>query len=154
MPPHAAKSRMEKEIHEMKSANTTDNFQMTMVDDDMFHWDVVLFGPIGTPYENGVFHLDVRIPNEYPFTPPKVRFITRIFHCNVSEGGSICIDILKDEWSPALTISKVVMSISSLLSECNPDDPLNLDVAQVYRRDRQQHDAMAREWTHMYASMV
>ena len=138
----------------MKSANTVDNFQMTMVDDDMFHWDVVLFGPMDTPYENGVFHLDVRIPDEYPFAPPKVRFITRIFHCNVSESGSICIDILKDEWSPALTISKVIMSISSLLSECNPDDPLNLEVAQVYRRDRRQHDMMAREWTHMYASIV
>lgn len=143
---------MKKEIGEMHARDGTDNFQLSMVDDNMFHWDATLFGPAETPYANGIFHLDIRIPESYPFSPPKVRFITRIFHCNVSPSGSICVDILKDEWSPALTICKVVMSISSLLSECNPDDPLNVDVAQLYRSDKAMHDAHAREWTRIYAS--
>jgi ubiquitin-protein ligase len=149
---HVVSARMAREIDEMKSSDSTDNFQMTMIDGNMLHWDVLLFGPTGTPYENGMFHIDVVIPGTYPFCPPNVRFVTRIFHCNVSETGSICMDILKDEWSPALTISKVIMSVSSLLAECNPDDPLSMDVALLYRQDRDQHDAVARQWTHMYAN--
>lgn len=147
-----AQSRMRKEMGEMRTRDGTDNFQINMVGDNMFHWDATLFGPAGTPYANGIFHLDIRIPDNYPFCPPKVRFITRIFHCNVSPSGSICMDILKDEWSPALTLCKVLMSISSLLSECNPDDPLNVDVAQLYRRNQTAHDAQAQEWTRIYAS--
>ena len=146
-----AQSRIKKEMVEMRARDGTDNFQLNMVEDDMFHWDATLFGPPDTPYANGIFHLDIRIPDGYPFCPPKVRFVTRIFHCNVSPSGGICIDILKDEWSPALTMCKVIMSISSLLSECNPDDPLNIDVAQLYRRDKQAHDLRAQEWTRIYA---
>lgn len=136
----------------MFQSGVMDNFQLNMVNGDLFHWDAALFGPVGTPYENGVFHIDVQIPSNYPFHPPKVRFITRIFHCNTSPSGGICVDILKDKWNPALTLSKVIMSISSLLSDCNPDDPLDADVAKLYKENRKLHDEKAREWTRIYAS--
>lgn len=59
-----------------------------------------------SPYSSGVFFLSIAFPTDYPFKPPKVNFTTRIYHPNINANGSICLDILRDQWSPALTISK------------------------------------------------
>ena len=119
--------------------------------DDLFHWHACIIGPEDTPYSGGVFFLSIEFPNDYPFTPPKCVFGTRIYHCNVNAAGGICLDILKDQWSPALTISKVLMSICSLLSDANPEDPLVDAIAEIYKKDRPRHDATARKWTQKYA---
>merc|ERR1711981_1528576 len=108
-------------------------------------------GPSDSPYEGGVFFLDINFPQDYPFKPPKVRFTTKIYHCNVNDQGGICLDILKGEWSPALTIAKVLLSVCSLLTDPNPDDPLVAEIARVYKTDRTKHDATARDWTRKYA---
>lgn len=63
-------------------------------------------GPGDSPYSGGVFFLAIHFPTDYPFKPPKVNFTTRIYHPNINSNGSICLDILRDQWSPALTISK------------------------------------------------
>ncbi|CAM9795732.1 unnamed protein product [Pylaiella littoralis] len=91
-------------------------------------------GPDDSPYAGGVFFLNIHFPADYPFKPPKVNFTTRIYHCNINSNGGICLDILKDQWSPALTISKVLLSICSLLTDPNPDDPLVPEIAQVSAR--------------------
>ena len=121
------------------------------VGDDMFHWQATIMGPDESPYAGGVFFLDIHFPADYPFKPPKVHFTTRIYHCNINSNGGICLDILKDQWSPALTISKVLLSICSLLTDPNPDDPLVPDIAQLLKTDRTRHDSTAREWTSKYA---
>ncbi|XP_060541751.1 ubiquitin-conjugating enzyme E2 E2 isoform X4 [Pantherophis guttatus] len=89
--------------------------------DNIYEWRSTILGPPGSVYEGGVFFLDITFSPDYPFKPPKVAFRTRIYHCNINSQGVICLDILKDNWSPALTISKVLLSICSLLTDCNPE---------------------------------
>jgi len=119
--------------------------------DNLFQWLGTITGPEDTPYENGIFKLSIIFPRDYPYKSPKVTFITPIYHCNINEDGQICLDILKDKWSPILTIGKVLLSICSLLSDPNPDDPLNPDVATIFLNDRVIHDRMAKEHTRKYA---
>jgi ubiquitin-conjugating enzyme E2 D/E len=108
-------------------------------------------GPEDSPYAGGVYFLNIQFPADYPFKPPRVQFTTRIYHCNVNSNGGICLDILKDQWSPALTTSKVLLSICSLLNDPNPDDPLVPEIATILKSNRVKHDETAREWTQKYA---
>lgn len=119
--------------------------------DNMFNWQATIMGPSDSPYSGGVFFLNITFPTDYPFKPPKVSFATKIYHPNINQNGSICLDILKDQWSPALTISKVLLSITSLLTDPNPDDPLVPEIANLYKTDRVRYENTAREWTRKYA---
>ena len=118
-----AMKRIKKELADI-SKDPPSNCTAGPHNDDMFFWDATLFGPRDSPYEGGVFFLRIQFPEDYPFKPPRVGFVTRVYHVNVNDKGGICLDILKDQWSPALTISKVLLSICSLLTDPNPDDPL------------------------------
>jgi ubiquitin-conjugating enzyme E2 D/E len=145
-------NRIQKELS-LLMKDPPDNCSAGPVDDDIFHWEGTIMGPTETVYEGGVFNLDIQFPKNYPFKPPKVRFITKIYHPNINSGGFICLDIFKDNWSPALTISKVLLSICSLLTDPNPDDPLVVDIADEYVNDREKYNETARSWTQIYAVM-
>ncbi|KAH8494883.1 hypothetical protein H0E87_021332, partial [Populus deltoides] len=121
------------------------------VADDMFHWQATIMGPADSPFTGGVFLVSIHFPPDYPFKPPKVSFRTKVFHPNINSNGSICLDILKEQWSPALTISKVLLSICSLLTDPNPDDPLVPEIAHMYKTDRAKYETTARSWTQKYA---
>ena len=121
------------------------------VGDDLYNWEGVIFGPNDSPYAGGVFKLSIRFPTEYPFKQPHIQFTTRIYHPNINSAGGICLDILKTQWSPALTISKVLLSILSLLTDPNPSDPLVPDIAALYKTNLPAYEANAREWTILYA---
>lgn len=120
--------------------------------DNPRYFKVMIHGPPQSCFEGGFFHLELFLPEDYPMVPPKVRFITRIYHPNVDKLGRICLDIIKDKWSPALLINKVLLSIQILMSSPNPDDPLANDVAEHWKSDENGALAKAREWTRLYAS--
>ena len=121
-------------------------------DNNIFHFQATIMGPPDTPYAGGEFLLDVIYPIDYPFRPPKIKFTSKIYHCNInSENGSISLDILADQWSPSLSISSLLLSISSLLSDPNPDNPIVPEIATLFKNDRAKHDEVAKEWTQKYA---
>ena len=113
---------------------------------------MVLSGPVDTPYEGGVWNLELFLPDGYPMCPPKVRFLTRIYHPNVDRLGRICLDILKDKWTPALQVRTLLLSIQALLSAPVPEDPLDAQIAEHFIKDRAGAEATAREWTARYAT--
>ncbi|KAB2000852.1 hypothetical protein ES319_D12G259600v1 [Gossypium barbadense] len=121
-------------------------------DQDMFIWKAIMRGPPGSPYEGGKFELSIHFPPNYPFNPPKVAFGTKIFHPNIGRNdGSIHIDILKDNWTPALTIPKVLQSIYSILRDPLLDKTVEENIANMYKTDRSQYEKDAQNWTQMYA---
>jgi ubiquitin-conjugating enzyme E2 D/E len=145
-----ALKRLQKELLDMEK-DAPSNCSAGLINDDIFSWKATLLGPTGTPYEGGIFYLKIFFTPDYPFKPPKITFETKIYHPNINSVGAICLDILKDNWSPALNISKVLLSICSLLSDPNPDDPLVADIANIYKSNKAQYEANAREYTLKYA---
>mmetsp|Transcript_74748 Transcript_74748/g.177841 ORF Transcript_74748/g.177841 Transcript_74748/m.177841 type:complete len:156 (+) Transcript_74748:128-595(+) len=108
-------------------------------------------GPVGTPYEGGKYELELFLPEGYPMEPPKVRFLTKIYHPNIDKLGRICLDVLKDKWSPALQIRTVLLSIQALLSAPEPSDPLDTSVADHFIQNRKEAESVAKQWNAMYA---
>ena len=145
--------RIQKELSEMQKLSTENVSAGPVSEADLFAWQGMIIGPEASPYAGGMFHLRIQFPVDYPFKPPRVQFVTKVFHPNIRDDGAICLDILKEKaWSPALTISKVLLSVCSLLTEPNPDDPLVPQVAQLFKADRAKYNQMAREWTNRFAS--
>ncbi|KAH0944070.1 hypothetical protein HID58_003707 [Brassica napus] len=144
-----ASKRILKELKDLQK-DPPSNCSAGPVAEDMFHWQATIMGPPDSPYAGGVFLVSIHFPPDYPFKPPKVSFKTRVYHPNINSNGSICLDILKEQWSPALTISKVLLSICSLLTDPNPDDPLVPEIAHMYKTDKTKYESTARSWTQKY----
>ncbi|KAJ3391405.1 hypothetical protein HDU92_009065 [Lobulomyces angularis] len=113
---------------------------------------VAVEGPLDTPYQNGIFKLEIILPDAYPFYPPKIKFLSKIYHPNISsQTGAICLDILKDAWSPVYTLKTTLISIQSLLGDPVPDDPQDAEVANVYKNNQALFIETAKQWTKLYA---
>ena len=142
--------RLTKELQEIRKDPPL-NISAGPINDNLFEWEAVLLGPTETPYEGGVFILNIHIPLDYPMKPPNILFKTKIYHPNINSTGAICLDILKSNWSPSLTLSKLLLSICSLLNDPNCDDPLVPDIAKEYKQNYQLFIKNAKEWTQYYA---
>jgi peroxin-4 len=128
---------------------------LTPNESNLYEWFAVIHGPRDTPYHGGVFRVRFRIPQTYPMAPPEASFMTTIFHPNVHfKTGEICLDILKNEWSPAWTILSVCQAIVALLSDPVGDSPLNCDAGNLLRSgDMRAYNGLARMYTVECASM-
>ena len=143
--------RIQKELDDLRN-DPPSSCSAGPVGNDMYSWEGCIFGPEDSPFVGGMFKLTIQFPVEYPFRAPHVQFKTKIYHPNINSSGLICLDILKGQWSPALTISKVLLSITSLLTDPNPDDPFVPDIANLYKQDRAAYIEEARRWTVHYAT--
>ncbi|CAJ0922330.1 unnamed protein product [Ranitomeya imitator] len=126
--------------------------KVDLVDENFSELRGEIAGPPDTPYEGGRYQLEIKIPETYPFNPPKVRFITKIWHPNISSvTGAICLDILKDQWAAAMTLRTVLLSLQALLAAAEPDDPQDAVVANQYKQNPEMFKQTARLWAHVYA---
>ncbi|KAL3074878.1 hypothetical protein niasHS_014323 [Heterodera schachtii] len=120
---------------------------------DFYHWKATIKGPAGSPYEGGTFNMDIVFHRDYPITPPIVKFETPVYHFNVGKDGALLMDLLLQiNWAPLMTVSTVLLAISSLLSDPSQHTcALDMDIEIIYRKDREQYNRNAREWTQKHA---
>ena len=118
-------------------------------ENNLSHWQAVILGPSGSDYEGGTYYLELKFPKGYPMEPPSVRFLTPILHPNVDkESGGLCL--MKD-WNPSLSISKVLLMIQALLSDPQPHDPMDVELAKLYLVNRKGYQDMVRKHVHQHA---
>jgi len=118
---------------------------------DLRKWIAMIRGPPDSPYEDGVWFLKLSFSQEYPFKPPSVIFMNKIYHPNIDSSGSICLDILKSSWAPSLNIEKLLTSLISLLTDPNENDPLSSGPASVYKKSKREYAKNVKEWINEYA---
>ncbi|KAF2074167.1 hypothetical protein CYY_004512 [Polysphondylium violaceum] len=118
---------------------------------DNRYWKVIYKGAQDTPYENGHWVISLEFPSNFPNGAPKIRFLTQIYHFNISNDGTICLDILKNSWNPMISIEKVMIAINALLVDPNLNEPLDSLKASIYRDNITQYWSNVRQWTHTYA---
>jgi ubiquitin-conjugating enzyme (huntingtin interacting protein 2) len=144
--------RLQKELQKTEQSEDSPVAAWLVTEGDYFAWVGEVKGPEGTAYDSGVFRVSIAIPPEYPYKPPKMRFATKVYHPNISsQTGAICLDVLGKEWSPALTIRTVLLSIQALLATPEPDDPQDAVVADIYKADLAAFNETAKEWTRLFA---
>ncbi|XP_053778044.1 ubiquitin-conjugating enzyme E2 K isoform X2 [Desmodus rotundus] len=163
-------------LHGQVNQTSKNQIKVDLVDENFTELRGEIAGPPDTPYEGGRYQLEIKIPETYPFNPPKVRFITKIWHPNISSvTGAICLDILKDQWAAAMTLRTVLLSLQALLAAAEPDDPQDAVVANQlgelannpgmcpdqesnqrpfdlqYKQNPEMFKQTARLWAHVYA---
>ncbi|MFS7971403.1 putative ubiquitin-conjugating enzyme E2, UBA-like superfamily, Ubiquitin-associated [Helianthus anomalus] len=144
--------RVQKELQDCNKDINVSGISVNPKFDNLINLIGTIPGPVATPYEGGTFKIDIDLPDAYPFEPPRMKFATKVWHPNISsQSGAICLDILKDQWSPALTLKTALLSIQALLSAPEPDDPQDAVVAQQYLKDYQTFASTARYWTESFA---
>ena len=135
--------RLRKEYEQMKN-DYTPNLSAAPVDDNLYQWEAIILGPTETPYEGGIFKLNISVLQDYPFKPPIVTFKTKIYHPNINSEGSICLDIFKDstKWAATNTISTVIRSIILLLDTPNELSPWNKEANELYVNCQKDYNQM------------
>ncbi|KAI9026612.1 ubiquitin-conjugating enzyme E2D 1 [Phycomyces nitens] len=147
-----ALKRIQRELAEI-TRNPPEGISAFAMDEDLFHWRAIINGPPNSAYRGGVFYLTIVFSPEYPFKPPTIKFATKIYHPNIDNDGSICIDLLKaDVWKPATKVYQVLLAIAYILEHPNPDDALVASVAEVYNTNQPKFIKLAQESVKKYAT--
>ena len=146
-----AKRNIRKAMDILQKENST-QFSAGPIGDNIYNWQAMIVGPERSPYENGIFFLNIDFSDNYPFRPPKIQFLTPIFHPNINCAGIICMDLLHSEnWIPIIPITDIFVKIISLLSNPSPDNVRGSCVANMFLSDPEEYKKVAAEWTRRYA---
>jgi ubiquitin-protein ligase len=144
-------NRLNKELAKLCTI-PPENSSVSLAGDNLSQWTLHVVGPAGSPYEGGNFQLSCALPDNYPISPPEVKFTTRIYHPHVrSDDGMICADVYKANWTPILDIRYVIDTVLSIMLQPNPEYPFEPEIAQLMLDDEGAFLARAREWTQNYA---
>ncbi|KAJ1861189.1 Ubiquitin-conjugating enzyme E2 7 [Coemansia sp. RSA 2703] len=145
----AASIKLNKELTEL-TKGSNESFSVGLVDEDnLFEWNVTLFGSPDSFYEGGMFKAIMKFPKTYPYEPPTLKFTSNMWHPNVYDDGRVCISILHrpehdesgyediaERWSPAQTVETILMSVIAMLNSPNDESPANVDAAKMWRDDK------------------
>ncbi len=129
--------RIVKEIADFKKMSGELGIHADFIGDDITKLNGHIIGPKDSVYEGFKYNISIILPPQYPIHAPKIMFTTKIYHPNVDMRGEICLDILKDKWTPALNIRTALLSIQAIMTEPNPDSALNGDAAILYTGNRE-----------------
>ncbi|CAF1532307.1 unnamed protein product [Rotaria magnacalcarata] len=147
--------RILKEIRDLEGGSAETNLTIGPAQEnpDPLHYQATMIGPNGSPFEDGIYVLDILFRENHPFSPPIIKCLTRTFHPNIDEDGNIYVDVLHHNWDPSLTIEKTLLSIQSILSSPDVDTPSsgNSTAAYVFLQNRTEYETIARECTQKYA---
>jgi peroxin-4 len=152
-------SRLKREADGARKSNAQPGADIRLQpvsEDSLFKWSAEINGPSDTPFEGGVYEIELQVPSDYPIVPPLARFAPKkMFHPNVRFAtGEICLDILKASWSPAWTLQAVCRAIQTLMSHPEHDSPLNCDAGNMLREgDMEAYTSMVRYYGVRHASV-
>jgi ubiquitin-conjugating enzyme E2 T len=146
--------RIQKEFKDLNN-EPLEGVGIFSIDDKMNNFTVQIVGQNDTPYEDGLFELNIYIPPKYPFEPPQINFKTPIYHPNIDKAGRICLDLLKSRphgnWSPSINLKTLISSIKYLMVNPNVNDPLEIDIAELCKCNPNEFNRRASEQTKLYA---
>lgn len=148
--------RLKRELARMES-NPPSGISVCPKEDNKLNvLEAVLLGPENSPYSEGIFKLEILVPDSYPFAPPSIKFLTKVYHPNIDDNGRICLDLIKMPpkgcWKPTIGIEGLLIAVKMLLQNPNPGDPLMADIAQEYMNERAEFEKKAKLWCDKYAS--
>ena len=148
-----AARRLNKELSDL-GKEPCENISVGSVGTDVFKWTATILGPKGSPYENGIFFMDINFPTDYPFKPPKMKLTTKIYHPNIHKDGTFAchLPIICDQWSPAFTIRTCLLTFQGMLLDPSAEDCAEADIARVMKKSREEYVKIAKEWTQKFAS--
>lgn len=146
----SAQKRLLKDLSAIKNSSEKTIFASPL-ENNIFLWVAIILGPENTPFEDGTFNLVLIFDNTYPQNPPKVKFLSEMFHPNIYKNGELCLDMLKNRWSPSYDVLGILISIQSLLNDPNIKSPANLEAADLFENNKFEYnkkvkDSVIRSW--------
>ncbi|CAI4828662.1 CCT_1a_G0052870.mRNA.1.CDS.1 [Saccharomyces cerevisiae] len=131
--------RLQNELLQLLSSTTESISAFPVDDNDLTYWVGYITGPKDTPYSGLKFKVSLKFPQNYPFHPPMIKFLSPMWHPNVDKSGNICLDILKEKWSAVYNVETILLSLQSLLGEPNNRSPLNAVAAELWDADMEEY---------------
>lgn len=143
--------KLQKEF-QLLNNNSIENCSINQINNNLYLWECLLIGPENTPYQGGLYIIEIEFPIEYPFKSPKIKFKTRIYHCNINYNGKICLNILNNNWCPTISIRFIIETIIDLIKNPDLNNPLVPEIANLMETDYEKYEETAREWCIKYAT--